>query len=300
MGDGVHYEYMRYQTPYLKTLRFRWYRLVERNHRSVESVCTLYGIPKKTYYKWYRRDHGLATSAYHTRLTDRKTKLTQPIRRFIEETKYVTNYGPLKMKFAVKRRFHLDVSTTIIYRYYQRRKLIQKPQRTMPWYEPLKEHLMVTRAGMGVQMDVKYVYPMGKRQYQFSALDPYTESYHCTIMETKTSNNAIVALQAAEKYFRFPITSVQTDNGSEFRGNLHTWLVKHQIPHYFIPKHSPYWNAQVERIHKTVDDEYYQNPRRTWKTIHDWLHFYNYERLHQTLNGLTPHEKVLQSVTLDC
>jgi len=291
---------MRYQTPYLKTLRFRWYRLVERNHQSVEYACHLFGIPKKTYYKWYRRDHGFASSTYHARLIDRKTKLTKPIKEFIDQTKRKTNYGPLKMKLAVKRQFNLDISTTIIYRYYRKRRLIQKPQRAMPWYEPIKEHLVIQRAGEGVQMDVKYVYPRGKREYQFSVLDPYTESYHGTILKEKTSNNAIIALLNAQKYFGFPITSVQTDNGSEFRGNFHTWLVKHDILHYFIPKHSPYWNAQVERIHKTVDDEYYLNPDRSWKTINDWIHFYNFERLHQTLNGLTPHEKVLESVTLDC
>jgi len=141
----------------------------------------------------------------------------------------------------------------------------------MPWYEPMKNHLVVKGAGEGVQMDVKYVYPKGQREYQFSVLDPYTESYHCTVLEAKTSNNAIIALQNAQKYFRFPIVSIQTDNGSEFRGNFHTWLVKHDIPHYFIPKHSPYWNVQVERIHKTVDDEYYLNPNRPWKTLAEWI-----------------------------
>jgi len=118
---------MKYQTPYLKTLRFRWYRLVERDHQSVEYACRLFDIRKKTYYKWYQRDHGLASSFYHARLVDRKTKLTQSVKEFIDETKRKTNYGPLKMKYAIKRRFNLDISTTIIYRYYRRRKLIQKP-----------------------------------------------------------------------------------------------------------------------------------------------------------------------------
>lgn len=291
---------MRYQTPYLKTLRFRWYRLVERNHQSVESVCRLYAIPKKTYYKWYRWDHGLSRPAYSPRMTDRKTKLTPEIRKFIEETKHLTNYGPLKMKMALKRQFDLDVSTTIIYRYFRRKRLIQKPQKVRPWYEPLKERLLIRRPGEGVQMDVKYVYPNGQRCYQFSLLDPYTESYHCSIFETKTSNHAILAFKEAEKYFGFKILSVQTDNGSEFRGNFHTWTAKKDISHYFIPRHSPYWNAQVERVHKTVDDEYYLNPNRKWTSLQEWLCYYNYERIHLTLKGLTPHEKVLKSVTLDC
>ena len=112
--------------------------------------------------------------------------------------------------------------------------------------------------------------------------------------------NAIRALLEAEKYFGFKIISIQTDNGSEFRGNFHTWLLKHDLLHYFIPKSSPYWNAQVERVHRTIDDEYYLNPMRVWKTSREWLEYYNFERLHETLNGLTPQEKLLQCVTLDC
>jgi len=127
----------------------------------------------------------------------------------------------------------------------------------------IRKFLLAVREGFGqgVQMDVKYV---------------------------------------AEKYFDFKIMSIQTDNGGEFRGDFHNWLNKQNIPHYFIPKKSPYWNAQVERVHKTIDDEYYQNPIRIWKTPYEWLEYYNFERIHLTLNGLTPQEKYLQSVTLDC
>lgn len=288
---------MRYSTPYSKTLRLRWYRLVEAKKQPVEGVCRLYGIPKKTYYKWFKRDHGLTDSSYHSRPIQRSTKLTPEIRQFIETTKKKTNYGPLKMKMAVKRSFGLDVSTTIIYRYYKRRYLIRRPQKKLPWYMPMKDKVLITKPGEGVQMDVKYVYGNGRRQYQFSVIDPYTEMHHFTIFDTRESKNAIVAFQDAEKYFGFKILSVQTDNGSEFRGEFHVWLTAMDITHYFIPKHSPYWNAQVERVHKTIDDEFYHNPYRIWKSPTEWLAYYNEERLHQTLGGLTPREKVVQSVT---
>src|SRR3989338_7778266 len=76
-----------------------------------------------------------------------------------------TNYGPKKMRWAVERRFGITVSTTIIYRFYRRRGLIRRPQRKLGWHAPLKEPLVITRPGEGVQLDVKYVYPHGKRQY---------------------------------------------------------------------------------------------------------------------------------------
>ncbi len=101
----------------------------------------------------------------------------------------------------------------------------------------------------------------------------------------------------AEKYFGFKISSVQTDNGSEFRGVFHYWLEKKNTPHYFIPKGSPYWNGKVERVHRTIDEEYYHNPYRIWKTPYEWLYYYNFERIHLSLNGLTPQEKHLENTT---
>lgn len=285
---------------YDREQRFRWYRQVDKYHRPVKETCQIFGISRKTYYYWRTRDFGRAGPGYTPVKKQPNIKLTSRVKKIIEECKQKTNYGPLKMKQYLHKHYGIDVSTTIIYRYYQRAGLIRKPQRRMPWYRPMKQALRVVKPGQGVQMDVKYVYPNGHRQYQFSVLDPYSKKYHFSVFDTKESNNAIRAIQAAGQYFGFTIASVQTDNGSEFRGNFHTWLTKHDIPHYFIPKSSPYWNANVERVHRTIDDEYYHNPHRVWQTPYEWLRYYNFERLHLSLDGLTPQEKVLQSVTIDC
>lgn len=286
-------------TNYPREERFKWYLQVEKYNRSVKDTCQIFGISRKTYYKWIKRDNGVTPVNYESKKKQPNIKLTYEVRKFIEEQKLITNYGPLKMKMWVKRELGIDLSTTIIYRFYQRKGLIRKPQRRLPWYKPMKRALIVNKQGVGVQMDVKYIYYTGKRQFKFSVLDPFTEKYHFTVFSTKESKNSIIAFKKAEKYFGFKILSVQTDNGSEFRGYFHNWLTKKKIKHFFIPKSSPYWNAQVERIHKTVDDEFYHNPYRVWKTVNEWLHYYNFERIHLTLNGLTPQEK-LESVTLDC
>jgi transposase InsO family protein len=285
---------------YPRSLRFRWYLQVNKYGKSVKEVCQIFGISRKTYYKWRNKDYGLTTKDYLVKQRQPKTKLTGEIKRFIEEQKLKTNYGPLKMKMLVKRQLNINLSTTIIYRYYQRRKLIRKPQKKLPWYQPIKKAVLVRKPGEAVQMDVKYVYEKGARNYQFSVFDPYTKKYYFEVFNNRKSRNAIVVFKKAEKYFGFKIKSIQSDNGSEFRGVFHSWLTKQQITHYFIPKHSPYWNAEVERVHRTIDDEYYHNPQRPWQTVYEWLHYYNFERIHLSLNGLTPQEKLLKSVTLDC
>ena len=76
----------------------------------------------------------------------------------------------------------------------------------------------------------------GKRNFQFSVFDPYTKKYYFSIFKTKESINAINTFKLAERYFKFKILSIQTDNGGEFRGIFHNWLQKNNIPNYFIPK----------------------------------------------------------------
>lgn len=198
------------------------------------------------------------------------------------------------MKIHVQQKLGINLSTGLIYRFYKRKALIRKPQRKQPWYKPLESPLIITKPGEGVQFDVKYVYPEGKRKYQFSVLDPYTELYYFNVFETKHSVNAMKIFKEAQGYFGFKILTVQTDNGSEFRGDFHSWLTQNNIPHYFIPKKSPYWNGKVERVHRTIDDEYYQNPYRVWKTVYDWLYYYNFERIHLSLDGLTPRQFYIQ------
>lgn len=284
---------------YSRKQRFLWYVQVDKYHKSVKEVCQIFNVSRKTYYKWRGRDLGKNGNTYYPLKNQPNLKLTYEIRKFIEKHKRISNYGPLKMKLLVKKKLDLDLSTTIIYRYYKKKRLIRKPQRKQAWYQPMKYALNIEKQGEGVQIDVKYVYEEGLRKFQFSIFDPFTRKYHFTIFPTKESKNAIVAFQRAQRYFGFNILSIQTDNGSEFRGCFHTWLTRHNIPHYFIPKKSPWWNANVERVHRTIDDEYYHNTQRIWNTPYQWLYYYNFQRIHLSLNGLTPQEK-LESVTLDC
>lgn len=269
--------------------RSRWYHQVHICGKSVTEVCSIFGISRRCYYHWYNKDFG-APATYCSPFRQPGLKLTTEVKRFIEEEKQKTNYGPLKMKLWVKQQLGIDLSTTLIYRYYKKKALIRKPQRRQPWYQPLKVHIYVKKPGEGVQMDVKYVYESGVRKYQFSVFDPFTCQYFFRVFPTRHSRNAILAFKEAEIYWKLKILSVQTDNGSEFRGCFHDWLTHRNTPHYFIPKSSPYWNAQVERVHRTIDDEYYHNPHRAWKTPYDWLWYYNRERIHLTLHGLTPYQ----------
>jgi len=282
---------------YPKELRGRWYLAVDKYGKSVKETCSLFGISRQTYYKWYAVDHNRCASDYHPKRQQPNTKLTSEVKQIIEQEKIKINYGPLKMKLLLKRRLGLTVSTTIIYRFYLRKGLIRRPQKKLPWYEPLKEKVVPTQAGEIVQIDAKYVWEDGRRRYQRTFVDVFTGFQHAVVVDSLEAEATIYAFREAERVFPFKILGVQTDNGSENRGVFHQYLGQQGITHYFIPKSSPNWDGAVERAHGVIDQEFYLNPSRPWKTLNEYLYWYNHERIHlgRYLNGLTPMEKLQQN-----
>jgi len=202
----------------------------------------------------------------------------------------------LKKKLLLKRRLGITVSTTIIYRYYQRKKLIRRPQKKLPWYEPLTDPVIPEKPGEVVQLDTKYVWIKGKRKYQRTFVDVFTGLQHAMIVSSLEAQDTVRAFTAAETAFPFPILAIQNDNGSENRGDFHQYLGKRGIAHYFIPKSSPQWDGAVERAQGVIDQEYYLNPLRPWSSLPEYLIWYNRERIHlgKYLQGLTPMEKYEQ------
>jgi len=282
----------RNQAPaYPVKMRMKLYYLVDKLGKSVSEICEAYDISKKTYYKW--RAHDLGNVKYSGRREHPETKIKGAVRILICEEKEKTNYGPLKMKLLIKRRLGIDVSTTAIYKFYKKKRLIRRPQRKLAWYQPLKEPLKARYPGDVVQLDAKYVWENGMRQYQRTFIDIYTGMQFAHITSTMTAEDTINAYLNAEKFFPFKILGIQNDNGSENRGEFHKFLGEKGVAHYFIPKCSPQWDGSVERAHGVIDQEYYLNPRRTWKSLNEYLMWYNYERIHlgKYLNGMIPIEK---------
>ena len=92
---------------YESKVRAKWYFLVEKTGKTVDEVCDLYFISRKTYYKWRRKDQGIRT--YIPKKEHSGKKIKGEIRIFIEQEKMRINYGPLKMKLLIKRRFNIDI-----------------------------------------------------------------------------------------------------------------------------------------------------------------------------------------------
>src|SRR3989338_261586 len=219
---------------YPPKIRQKWYFLVEKAGKTVDEVCDLYDISRKTYYKWRAMDHG---SVLHIpRKEHPETKIKGEIRICVSEEKLRLNYGPKKMTLLVKRKFGVDISTTSIYQFYKKKGLIRRPQKKLPWYKPLKKAVIPKAPGDVVQADAKYIWIENERKYQRTFIDIYTGFQHAVVTDRLDSISMIQAFEEAEKAFHFQINGIQNDNGSENRGEFHQYLGKRGIAHYFIKK----------------------------------------------------------------
>ena len=183
------------EAAYPAKTRSKWYFLVDKAGKTVAEVCDLYAISPKTYYKWKKKDEG--DRMYRPRKEHPHTKLKGEVKVFICAEKLRLNYGPNKMKLLVKRRFGLDVSSIAIYKLYKKKGLIRRPQRRLPWYQPLKAHVIPKRPGDVVQVDTKYVWIDNERRYQRTFIDIYTGFHHAVICDGLFARETIEAFEEA-------------------------------------------------------------------------------------------------------
>ena len=110
-----------------------------------------------------------------------------------------------------------------------------------------------------------------------------------------TQQNAIAFADDVTRTFPFRIQTVRTDRGHEFQALLHWHRADQGIQHVYIKPRTPPLNGQVERSHRTDQQEFYQllsykgdvdlEPR-----LAEWERFSNFDRPHGAFAGQTPYE----------
>ncbi len=170
----------------------------------------------------------------------------------------------------------------------------------------------LTRKKMGKQTRPKYIsYEADENDDQWHidwSKDPVSKKELLAIIDDKSrfivfaglfnsasAENSAIGLQAAIDRFKAPKELV-SDNGSHFK-NLHKKIPcepmkkveeKYDIKHVFIRAHYPQSNGKIERWFGSYKGEF---PLMEHPDVHDcmtWVEYYNFERIHQSLNYETP------------
>ena len=115
------------------------------------------------------------------------------------------------------------------------------------------------------------------------------------LFDSANAENSAFGLRKAIERYGAP-KEIVSDNGSHFK-NLHTKKVckemlevekEFNIKHIFIRAGYPQSNGKIERFFGSYKGEF---PKMEYDKVYDcmsWIHYYNFERLHQSLGYETP------------
>lgn len=162
-----------------------------------------------------------------------------------------------------------------------------------------------TRPGELIHIDLKYLPALRNARYdfEFAAIDDFSREAVVSICTDATSCAAATFLEHVAAVLPYPIEAVLTDNAFAFtmRHALHRdratrfqqACVALGIRHHLLRPYAPQSNGKVERFFRTVDDEcLHVRPLFTFaarsRAVEDFVWYYNHERPHLSLGGMTP------------
>jgi len=270
-----------------------------------------FGLSPNTIYKWLRRGQGKTLKSYESYSTKPKrfrqsnlpTSTIKLIHQLRQEDMGLSKY---KLNIILKRDYDINLSASSIGRILTKSGLIKESQNirsikrrrrinySIPRIRASKQ-MRYKQPGYLVCVDTKHLLVLGRKYYQFNAIDCYSKLAYSKVYNSITSSNAADFVNSLINFFPFPIKSIQTDNGSEYLLHFHQELVKRKINHYFSRPQTPKDNPMVERYIQTTERELwmfdqdlfpdinYLNQKLAW-----WVDRYNTYRPHQSLHYLTP------------
>ena len=144
-----------------------------------------------------------------------------------------------------------------------------------------------------------YLELLPHHRYQLTLIDDCSRYLGATVLEQRTTAAVCRALPGLLKSFPFPLRCIQTDNGSEFGLELTALLKRLGIRHTRIRPRCPHLNGKVERVQRTVQEEFWDgigpgSPVQWERFLQDYVHFYNRSRQHSALDYTPPLSYALQ------
>jgi transposase InsO family protein len=139
--------------------------------------------------------------------------------------------------------------------------------------------------------------------YIYTILDVYSRWAYAWATPRITAGTSVKFMKRSLPNFPFPLSCLQSDNGSEF-SNHFTQIMQYMG---YIHRHSrvrkPNDNGHLERFNRTIQEEcLYKLPHSVEKYNHElrqYLNYYNTKRLHLGINLKTPLEHLRCSQAID-
>ncbi len=287
-----------------------------RECQSYSKTAKKIGIDKRTVKKWVTKGRsinylkniswrGLKRGSTRPKTIHKKLSLIQEDE--IIKLREKTHSDAAKLKHEVFRSLGINVSESTLYRLIK----IKRPdllKDVLNYKRPLFQNGYAMRPRNTqkpgfMQADVKYVTPelsgLPYTTFEYAFVDIYSRFKLALILPVLDESGMILTLKYCLEHAPFRIEYIQTDNGLENGSLFHKTCINTGIKHYYIHKNSPNENAVVERSFRTDQDEFFFRLDKTPQDINElnlwfqkFLTYYNYERLHFSLNFNTPVEVI--------
>ena len=150
-----------------------------------------------------------------------------------------------------------------------------------------------------IQLDgVKFHY-LSKYYYFLTAVDIVSKQAWVELVTSTNSRHAANFLSHILQTAWYKITTIQTDNGSEFKLYFEEAASEAKLTHLFSYPRHPKTNGFVERFNWTIQDEFIFDsedfllyPDEFKIKLTTWLNWYNQIRPHQSLEYLSPYQNL--------
>ena len=268
-------------------------QLLVRRNWSTRKVARHFGFNQSTIVRWFKKSK---TYGYH----DIPTKSSRPHHHPKQLSEEIVN-KIIALRIKTKRTSevvhqHLlnegvKVSLNSVRRTIDRHGLMEKRSKWKRYHSPV-ERPYPTKSGDLVEMDtIHLMVDKKKRIYVFTLIDVYSRWVYAKAYEKMSSHQTIKFVNEAQRKSIFTFQMLQSDHGPEFSQIFTSRIHKN---HRYTRIGKPNDNAHIERVNRTLQEECLDRlPNDVLKInceLKRYLQYYNYERLHLSLNLKTPSE----------
>ena len=281
------------------------YRMIiepERSGKSISDVCIAFGISRETWYKWKRRYDAYGVDGLKNQSRKphniKNVKVTEELEKLVLELRLNNRFGPMRIRFRLKRKYGVSLGTKTIYNLLKRHKLNVLAVKLKRKYKRFE----MKHPNELVQMDTKgpfYLKVSRTKHYLIHVIDDCSRKVVSKWCNRRTSEAALSVLKEWVKLHGKP-NKVMHDGGTEFTStDFKNFLILNGIKDKQIPKGYPQEQGKVEAYNKIVIAEFLQieelkDEKDGAEKYESFVNSYNYEREHGGINGMTPAEKFMK------
>jgi len=283
------------------------YRMIiepERFGKSISDTCTIFGVSRQTWYKWKRRYNVYGIDGLKNRSKRphniKNVKITKELEKIILEMRLNNRFGPMRIRFRLKRKYGVNLGTKTIYNLLKRHNLNLLSIKIKRKYKRFE----MKHPNELVQMDTKgpfYLKGSQNKNYFIHVIDDFSRKVVSKWCSRRNSKKALLVLKEWVELHGKPM-KVMHDGGKEFTSNkFKNYLRFHGIKDKQIPKGYPQEQGKVEAYNKIVIAEFLQveeliDVKDGVEKYESFVNSYNYEREHGGIKGMTPSEKFMKSL----